>query len=169
MNQLHERYEQSFPTSFSVPNDVVTREYCTDSGGIPTEACRKDPRQNRIETGYFSVGSEPTEYCDCHVLVDYDVVLGGVSLGDCTKENIEQVGLIRVDRSFPKQIYITDAQYVWQPIADDILPETAPALPFFQNMIVKGDFVGISKTDEQYNRLCRAHFDYAEWRRRQNE
>ena len=164
MTLLHERYEDKKNTSFSMPDRVVLREYCADSGGIPTEACHLDPRHNRVEYGYFVIGTEPAEYCDCHVLVDYDMENGGVSLGDCSFENTEKVGLICVNRSFPKQIYVTDAQYVWKQLDPQTMPETAPTLPFFQNMLKESEFVGISRGDEQYNRLCRVHF---KWKKNQ--
>jgi len=52
---------------------------------------------------------------------------------------------------------------VWRDIGNDILPETDPKLPFFNNILKKGEFSGISKSATQYNRYCRAHFDYFKW------
>lgn len=160
MTVLHDSYQDKKSASFSLPDQIVLREYCADSGDIPTEACRRDPRQNRIEYGYFTAGTEPMEYCRCHVLVDYDVISGGVSLGDCPNLNIERIGMICVERSFPKQVYVTDAQYVWKPMDLQTLPETAPSFPFFQNVLKENQYVGMSRTDEQYNRLCREHFKW---------
>ena len=47
-------------------NNIVKKEFCADSGKIPSENCRLDPRLNRIQVGYFKKGSEPTEQCDIH-------------------------------------------------------------------------------------------------------
>ena len=62
------------------------------------------------------------------------------------------------------QVYVTDAQYVWRGLADGNLPETSPALPFFHNELGKDEYCGISRVDMQYNRFCRAHFDYHAWK-----
>ena len=150
--------------SFEYSANVIEAEYCSDSGKLITEACKKDPRGSRSEIGWFKKGSEPSEYCDCHVLVSYDTENGGVTLGDmCKYGTVEQIGMITVDRSFPTQIYVTDAQYVYKKIGEDVLPESSPELPYFNNLLKKGEYCGVSKTAEQFNRLCRAHFNYFDW------
>ena len=77
-------------------------------------------------------------------------------------EFVEQIGMIRVDRSFPVQIYVEDAQYVWRELDKNVLPETSPSLPFFNNLL-KNKYCGISNTEWQFNRICRQHFDYNAW------
>ena len=147
---------------------LVSVEYCADSGKLPTRACKSDPRGNRLETGYFVTGSEPTELCDCHVPVAYDSVSGGVkSVSQCEDDHCEFVGLIHVERSFPMEIYVTDAQYVWRELPPAVMPETSPALPFFHGILEEGEFCGISYTDTQFNRLCRTHFNYQAWKDKQ--
>lgn len=144
---------------------LIEREYCADSGLLVTPACLRDPRGDRTEKGYFIEGTEPTEYCTCHVPVAYDTVHGGVAFsGGCPNESVEYVGMICVERSFPIQIYVTDAQYVWRNIGTEILPETSPSLPFFNNLLKKNEFCGISKVQYQYNRYCRVHFNYFDWK-----
>ncbi len=170
MTKLHKKYiARGELETFESSDKIESCEYCADSGKIATEACRKDPRGNRIESGYFVEGSEPSEKCDVHVLVKYDTKDGGVASFDCSFTDTEYVGLIRVERSFPMQIYVTDAQYVWRNVEEDVLPETSPQLPFFNNLLGENEFCGISYGSAQYNRYCRAHFDYYEWLRRQNE
>jgi len=91
-----------------------------------------------------------------------------VSLNDeCPSDSMKYIGLISVERSFPIQIYVTDAQYVWREIGSESLPETAPSLPFFHTVLKKGEYCGISKAEQQYNRLCRAHFNYFAWKEKQ--
>lgn len=149
---------------FEYSDALVECEYCVDSGKLMTEACRRDVRGDRSERGYFIAGSEPNELCDCHVPVAYDTVAGGVSLdGMCDDATVDHVGMIYVERSFPVQVYVADAQYVWKSIGDDVLPETSPGLPFFNNALGEGEYCGLSRTDTQFNRLCRAHFNYFEW------
>ena len=156
------------PSEFERSEEVIEAEYCADSGQLPTEACHRDPRGNRIEKGYFVKGSEPSEFCTCHVPVLYDKNEGGVAFeGEC--DGAEYVGMISVVRSFPCEVIVSDAQYVWRDIGKNILPATSPNLPFFYNLLAEGEYCGISNTAEQYNRFCRVHFNYFEWKRRQEE
>ena len=143
---------------------LIEREYCADSGLLVTPSCLRDPRGDRTEKGYFIEGTEPKEYCNRHVPVAYDTVSGGVSFPNgCPQESVSYVGMICVERSFPIQIYVTDAQYVWRNVGKDVLPETSPTLPFFHNLLKKNEFCGVSKVQYQYNRYCRAHFNYFDW------
>ncbi len=156
---LTEREERRFPSS----ENIITVEYCYDSGKLMTEVCRTDPRGERSEVGYFVKGTEPTEKCDCHKLVKYDKVEKCIADPSCPKENITYVGLIQVERHFPIQIYVTDAQYVWRELPDGVMPSLSPNEPFFINMLDDGDYCGISYTDKQFNRSCREHFNYTAW------
>ena len=80
-----------------------------------------------------------------------------------------KVGLINVERNFPMQIYVTDAQYTWRDIGKFILPETSPSLPFYNNVLSEDSYCGISNTQTQFNRACREHFNYFEWKKKQEE
>ena len=168
MTRLHKKYISSGAETFNKTDSIISFEYCRDSGMIATEACKKDPRGDRRETGYFTKGSVPTEECSCHVLVRYDTVNGGVATSGCSYADTEYVGLITVERSFPIQIYVSDAQYVWRNIGKDILPESSPELPFFNNLLGENEYCGISYGSMQYNRLCRADFDYWKWLENKN-
>ena len=168
MTELHSEYiSNGNVLDFSVSDNIVECEYCMDSGKLMTNACRQDPRGGRAEKGYFVKGTEPDEVCDRHVSVLYDATSGGVVVGECTG-NVIKVGLINVERSFPIQIYVTDAQYTWRDIGTDVLPETASTLPFYSNILKNDTFSGISRADKQYNIACREHFNYFEWKRKQD-
>ena len=165
MTKLHSRYiNSSTEKVFNYSDRIVTAEYCRDSGKLVTDACKKDPRGDRTEQGYFVKGTEPTQACDCHRLIKYDVVEGGIASDDCLFYQTEYVGLIRVERSFPMQIYVTDAQYVYKELPNDVMPETSPQLPYFNNLFGEDEYCGISYTDYQFNRYCKAHFDYWKWK-----
>jgi hypothetical protein len=84
--------------------------YCKDSGALLSERCGLDPRGDRGEIGYFKKGTEPSEYCHCHTLIDY-CDGGGVAREDCPREACHKVALIRVFRYFPRQIRVLDAPY----------------------------------------------------------
>ena len=159
----HENILSGKNTKFSLSNNVVTATYCADSGKLMTEACASDPRGSRAETGYVKKGEEPNEYCDVHRLVIYDNVFGGVACPDCPEFDTVKVGLLCIERSFPKQIYVSDAQYVWRDIGNS-LPTTSPTLPFFAGTLKQGEYAGLSYDTAQYNRYCTEHFSYYTWK-----
>ena len=161
MTLLHKKYVSSNELKeFDISNNIKEFEYCADSGKIATEACKNDSRGSRIESGFFVLGTQPSEYCDRHVSVEYDVVCGGIASEDCPKENIKTIGMITVDRNFPMQVYVSDAQYVWKDI-NGTVPDTSVQLPFFNKILPQGSFCGISRSEMQFNRFCREHFKYS--------
>ena len=170
MTLLHKKYihgEEDIK-KFEIDPNVVEYEYCADSGELLTDACRNDARGDRAQTGYCIKGNQPTTICSRHVLVDYDTVTGGVYISGCPKENVKKVGLISVERSFPIQIYITDAQYTWRDIGKDVIVQTSPSLPFYNNLLGEGEYCGVSNAAAQFNRACREHFNYFEWSKNRN-
>ncbi len=66
--------DEGTPRSFEMPDSVVQREYCRDSGCIPTEACHGDMRGDRMAVGYFKRDYIPGTPCDLHVEAHYDTV-----------------------------------------------------------------------------------------------
>ncbi len=146
-------------TEFSTPASVLKLSYCRDSGKLPCDACNADPRGNRIAVGYFVKGSEPTESCDCHVLCDYDPE-NGVSHGNCPKEDLRKVALIHVERSFPMQIVVSDAQYVFRGDPSAMPYSEDPGRAYFS--VVISDFCGISDVQKQFNRSCTVHTEREE-------
>lgn len=166
MTKLHEKIitasnESGEPLKkFTLADGVQTAEYCRDSGKLITDACLSDPRGSRKETGYFTNSTVPTEYCDCHVLVDYDKVTGGVVVGDCPAENVVKVGLIQVERNFPIEVTVTDAQYVYRALPDGLEPGAWWGVPFFTNALPEGTYAGTTnlRGGRQYNSACYEHY-----------
>ncbi len=145
----------AFPRS----DNVVRCLYCKDSGEYPAAACGKDPRGHRIVTGYFKKGTEPHTLCETHTLVKYDKEKRGVAMEFCEEENVTEVGLLRLyNRAFPCQIYITDAQFVYRHLPAGVPPTEDSAKAFFQDAYEKeGNFIGISRAANAYNRACAEH------------
>ncbi|MBQ8207330.1 MAG: transglycosylase domain-containing protein [Clostridia bacterium] len=167
MTKLHQSYIDEAANGgealkeFETPGTVIKATYCKDSGMLMTDACRADPRGSRAETGYFAVGTQPNSYCTTHVLVDYCTDSGAVASACCPDESITQVGLIEVtDRSFPVQITVTDAQYVYRELPESTEPGGWWGDPFFINAIPSGTYVGSSNVETQYNQFCWKHFDF---------
>ncbi len=160
MDEAHSKYKTDENIRrFEIDSNVVKAEYCVDSGKLMTSACLEDPRGDRSQVGYFKKNTVPVKCCDRHISVAYDTVHGGVATYECDPRNIDYVGLLYVERSFPTQIYITDAQYTWRPT----LPQNYSAeggYAFFSNELKSGEYAGISSVDVQYNRGCDCHGAY---------
>ncbi len=132
--------------------------YCMDSGEIYSEVCVYDPRGNRRDFGYFTEDNKPSTTCSRHVMCLYDSVTKAVACHKCPKENLVGVALISVpDRSFPKQIQITDAEYVYRDLAGYEKRPNDYTLPYFFYSISDGEYVGISDNKKQFNSNCHVH------------
>ena len=134
---------------------VITATYCRDSGKLMTDACKADPRGSRAEIGYFAAGTEPTESCDVHIMVNYDKKHGGVASPGCDPENIIQVGLLNVLRKFPFNITVTDAQYTAQILPPNYSYEGLTGnIPYYQNLLPEGFYSGQTSKTKVYNHIC---------------
>lgn len=131
---------------------------CADSGLLVSDACTLDPRGNRATVAYFTEGTVPTEFCSCHTIVPYSGTgadpSDGVVLDGSSAVGLRSVGLIRVNRAFPSDIYVSDAQYTAAPIASSVLPSDDPLRAYYANMLNAGTFVGKSYGARPFNRPC---------------
>ena len=142
---------------------LIEVNYCMDSGLLPSEACFCDARGSRIKKGYFVKGTEPTKRCETHILVEYDVICGGVATVFTPDGHIDWVGMIQVDREFETQILVSDAQYVYKKLDNSLLPSFKENEPFFAPLEAeKKKYFGISAGKTQFNRLSIAHFSYSD-------
>lgn len=187
---VHERVnreENGNFNDFRKPGDVIEAKYCLDSGMVYDEStCGLDPRGHRYATGYFELGTEPSEKCDKHIVVNWDSVTKCVAANKCPEENITQIALVKNEsRDFGVQIYIADAQYVYRDLPEgyvfptSITSDTYPlSVPYFINLpelltekVLGGDektmidfyhYVGItslSKGKHAVNCFCFEHYD----------
>lgn len=143
---------------FTDADGVIKATYCRDSGKLLSSACACDPRGSRAETGYFTAETVPKTYCDCHVLVNYDTEHGGVAGPNCPTENCKRIGLLNVERTFPKDVIISDAQYTYR-----YLGGRAPCIlstePFYLTLLPRGASPGHSATPYPFNRYCGCYFE----------
>ncbi|MGM9643152.1 MAG: transglycosylase domain-containing protein [Eubacteriales bacterium] len=149
---------------FNVSNNLVQCTFCRDSGLLMSEVCSHDPRGDRSETGWFIKGTEPTEYCDTHIMVDYDYVEKSIACEWCPPENITQVALIKVDRKFPINVAVYDAQYGYMELPFDVMPYSTVYYPYYFNLGGKDYYVGYTYGYVQYNKTCLKHFDRQAWK-----
>ena len=153
-------------TSFENNGDVVAVRYCKDSGKLISEACRYDPRGDRTEIGYFKRGTEPSGFCDCHVLIDY-CDHGGIATENCPNATRTKVALLRVKRSFPCQIRVLDAPYTFDGFYEAGGRIATEYEPYYAVRYAPNTHFGIELDLLPYNRICQAHGNPDEfWRRR---
>lgn len=161
MGELHREIADSGHAirAFSLAPGVFECRFCRDGGGLMTVDCLHDPRGDRGTVGWFTASTLPRHSCSCHVGVlcgEEGGVLPGVSLGH-VGDGLRRTGLIRVtDRSFPVEVAIRDAQYVYRPLGDAV-PSPGEDTPFFGSTLAPGVYVGRSPTADgrQFNALYR--------------
>lgn len=61
-------------TDIEEPSGIVKVTVCKDSGKLATDLCRQDPRGNRVYDELFIEGTEPTDYCNAHVLANVNIL-----------------------------------------------------------------------------------------------
>ena len=166
LNRIYERDVRSSykDRKFEESAGLTQVEYCMDSGLLVADACLCDARGNRVKTGYFVNGTEPTKYCETHILVEYDFVCGGIATIFTPNDHKQTLGMIKADRIFPMQIIVSDAQYVYKQLPSGILPSFTEGQPFYAVLEdEKGKrYFGISATKLQFNRVSLSHFSYSD-------
>ena len=141
-------------TEFEIPADVVRLSYCRDSGKLCGDACLCDPRGNRMASGWYVLGTEPDEVCDRHVLCAFAAPDGGILHGMDLPEDAHLYSLIRVERHFPVQVTVSDAQYVWRGAPALLAPNPKENEAYFESLLP--DYCGRSDRQTPFNRSAHA-------------
>lgn len=134
-------------------------EFCMDSGELFSDACLLDLRSSRAASAYFTEDNRPKEPCRTHVVLPYDRMTMAVACGSCPAEWVVPIALIRVPtRSFPKEVTVTDAQYVYRG-EGAALPRRGDSydIPYFYYMLPPEEYCGRSEGKKQYNSYCYLH------------
>ena len=132
--------------------------YCKDSGKLFSSECSYDPRGDRIEYGYFEEGNLPSGFCDRHVLCYYDELTDGVATEFCPSENLKLISLLKInDRNFKKEIYISDADYVFMEMDEEAPLGDNYDIPYYFYMLEDGEFIGRGRRKKQFNSSCYIH------------
>ncbi|MBE6603170.1 MAG: hypothetical protein E7636_02405 [Ruminococcaceae bacterium] len=150
---------------FKTAEGIVTARYCKDSGLLMSDACYHDPRGDRAEIGYFKKGTEPHTACQCHTLIDY-CDCGGIATENCPQEHCHKTALLRVSRSFPRQIKVLDAPYSYGGAYVEKERKLSKNEPYYANKHETKQNFGIGLDVIPYNHVCPAHTEDAFWRRR---
>lgn len=81
MSRIHENLEYK---DFEKPDGIVTAAVCRESGKLAIDGvCTNDPRGNAVYTEYFAEGTQPTEYCDHHILMNICADSGQLAGPNC--------------------------------------------------------------------------------------
>lgn len=81
MSRIHENLEYK---DFEKPDGIVTATVCKESGKLAIDGvCTNDPRGNAAYTEYFAEGTQPTEYCDHHILMNICADSGQLAGPNC--------------------------------------------------------------------------------------
>ncbi len=146
--------------TFTLPRSVVTATYCKDSGMLVSDACKHDPRGSRAEIGYFVKGTEPTEYCTTHILVDYDSSTKSIATPYCSHDTLTKVGLLNIVREMPFNISIDDAGYTARILTGDYgYSGLTQNLPYYHNLLPQGFYAGRPRSGANYNKACTTHIN----------
>lgn len=140
---------------------LVRREFCMDSGELYSDLCLSDPRGMRMMSAYFTADNLPCSLCTRHVAVRYDMQSGAVACPLCPTEDVGTVSLLRMpERKFPKEITVTDAQYMYFADSDTLARRgDSYDIPYFIYALPPDVYCGRSAGKKQYNSSCYLHDD----------
>ncbi len=84
MSRIHEELPYK---DFTQPDGIVTATVCRESGKLAIDGvCTNDPRGSSVYTEYFAEGTEPTEYCDHHILANICAETGQLAGPNCPNQ-----------------------------------------------------------------------------------
>jgi len=112
MEQVHENLEYR---RFERPAGFTTVEVCAVSGLLPRiGVCCYDPRGRLTRTEIFAPGTAPTEFCDIHMVYNFNFMTGRPASPFCPPAHVVRTAGIRRDRSFMEitgNVGISDSIY----------------------------------------------------------
>lgn len=153
MLEIHHNIDNAVLSTANFSTDgLIYAPYCMDSGDRYSENCLYDPRGSRSSYGYFTEDSVPDKKCATHILCRYDALGKGVADQYSDPTDIVIVSLLDIpNRVFPKEIFVTDAEFVWRNVSGyDPRPQDQ-GLPYFYLTLDEGEYAGISKSKKQFN------------------
>lgn len=159
-----------YAKKFNVPVGMVKVEYCAVSGKIPGESCYRDIyyydaakdkfTDSAVTTGYFAIGTQPTETCDRHVDVQYDKKTGAICFDgcNCPEEDLITVAFrLNDEREFDAYVPVLDGDCIYKTLPEGYVFPTDRSLPFFANLYPSGTYFG-STASVPRNRICIEHY-----------
>lgn len=117
------------------PSGIVSVSVCKDSGKLPTDICKLDPRGSRIYTELFISGTQPTSLCDVHVSVKINKDNGKLVTEYTPLDKV--IDRVFITRNYIPKVTLADQQYVvpteidgaLPPKPDPVVPKPDPVVP----------------------------------------
>ena len=160
MTKIHEEILGQYGEngkSFSVAG-LEYLPYCKDSGQLFSESCMLDPRESRIEYGYFSHNNKPRALCSTHVEVYYDVETKAIAHSGCPEDSLIKIALLDIPwRTFPCEVIVADAEYVYRGIENIAPLGEGFDVPYFQHALPPDVYIGKGIKKKQFNHACYLH------------
>ncbi|MBP5231306.1 MAG: hypothetical protein ILO68_06205, partial [Clostridia bacterium] len=169
-----------YTKKFSVPGSVGYAEntglrICTISGKLATDACEHDiayvtgSADSCVTSNFYYLKTEPpTEYCDKHVMVQWDTKTKAICMPGCScpESDLIWVGFrlkTKQERLFKGNVKISDSQYIYIEVPEDYVYPSSKGVAFFRNLYSKEkdhqEYPGYtSGADQPFNRICLEHF-----------
>ncbi len=118
MEEMHKGLE---PREIPIPNDIVKVAVSHDSGTLPTDLTRMDPRGDRTIEEWFFTDRIPTTFDTVHVAVSMNRSTGQVA-GINTPQSLKS-SKIYITRFYEPEVTLEDQQYVlpkslWEYVMD---------------------------------------------------
>ncbi|MDV3426997.1 MAG: PBP1A family penicillin-binding protein [Bacillota bacterium] len=106
------------------PSGLVRVAICKDSGKLPTDNCKNDPRGSRVYSELFIQGTQPTSLCDIHVSVKINKDNNKLATEFTPIDKV--IDKVFITRSYIPKVTLADQKYV-VPTAYDDTKATVPA------------------------------------------
>ncbi|SNX53350.1 PBP1A family penicillin-binding protein [Thermoanaerobacterium sp. RBIITD] len=118
MLQIHQNLP---PKDFTdKPSGIVYETVCKDSGDLPTDLCRQDPRGDRTYTEMFVDGTQPTSFCTVHVTAKINTLTGKLASRWTLPFLVKEEVFINPPGRTPEQnAHAADGKYVVPTAVDD--------------------------------------------------
>lgn len=94
MESIHTQKQLPYK-KFKLADGLISREICRDSGQLATNACKNDPRGNRVYTEIYTRGTEPTKECTVHYEVELCKDSGLLASPTCPVDSREKKVFIK--------------------------------------------------------------------------
>ena len=159
MKPLHTHMDADVLKEFEKDSSLISVNVCMDSGKMPTILCKEDARGKRESTvwipAHMHLGT-----CDTHVSVFYDPENAGVAYPPQKgrEGKLIRVSLLHIPwRAFPREVRVTDAEYVYRDPKGCAKEEGN--VPFFAGTIPEGVYIGKSHDGRPYHAAARTPSD----------
>ncbi len=99
-------------SEFKVPDTIIEKDFCFDSGALPSDLCDNDMRGVRTVKGYFTKENMPNELCQKHQSIIIDTRDGLESKGLASLLYKQRVVILNHERENIENVNVLDDEYL---------------------------------------------------------